>query len=70
VTAAVSLPRTARKRPGFPEQLNPVVAPPGWHPQFPGYLYLGFTKATMALQVVGSLAILGLVIARAVSILR
>lgn len=45
-------------------------APPGWHPQFSGYLYLGFTKATMALQAVGSLAILGLVIARAVNILR
>lgn len=72
---------------GFPEQLNPVVAPPGWHPQFFDYLYLGFTNATafsptdvmplarwakaaMTLQAVGSLAILGLVIARAVNILR
>lgn len=30
----------------FPEQLNPVVAVPGWHPQFFDYLYLGFTNAT------------------------
>lgn len=30
----------------FPEQLNPVVAPPGWCPQFFDYLYLGFTNAT------------------------
>ena len=30
----------------FPEQLNPVVAPPGWRPEFADYLYLGFTNAT------------------------
>jgi len=71
----------------FPEQLNPVVAPPGWRPQFFDYLYLGFTNATafsptdvmplarwakaaMTIQATGSLAILGLVIARAVNILR
>jgi len=71
----------------FPEQLNPVVAPPGWRPQFLDYLYLGFTNATafsptdvmplarwakaaMTIQAAGSLAILGLVIARAVNILR
>jgi hypothetical protein len=30
----------------FPEQLNPVVAVPGWRPQFFDYLYLGFTNAT------------------------
>jgi len=30
----------------FPEQLNPVVAPPGWRPEFFDYLYLGFTNAT------------------------
>ncbi|MGN6176397.1 MAG: hypothetical protein ACTHPS_26125 [Streptosporangiaceae bacterium] len=71
----------------FPEQLNPVVAPPGWHPQFFDYLYLGFTNATafsptdvmplarwakaaMTIQAVTSLAILGLVIARAVNILK
>ena len=70
----------------FPEQLNPVVAPPGWRPQFFDYLYLGFTNATafsptdvmplarwakavMTLQALSSLAILGLVIARAVNIL-
>ena len=71
----------------FPEQLNPVVAPPGWRPQFFDYLYLGFTNATafsptdvmplarwakaaMTVQATASLAILGLVIARAVNILR
>jgi uncharacterized membrane protein len=71
----------------FPEQLNAVVAPPGWRPQFFDYLYLGFTNATafsptdvmplarwakaaMTIQAAGSLAILGLVIARAVNILR
>jgi hypothetical protein len=71
----------------FPEQLNPVVAPPGWRPQFFDYLYLGFTNATafsptdvmplarwakaaMTVQAAGSLAVLGLVIARAVNILR
>jgi hypothetical protein len=30
----------------FPEHLNPVVAPPGWRPEFADYLYLGFTNAT------------------------
>jgi hypothetical protein len=71
----------------FPEQLNPVVAPPGWRPQFFDYLYLGFTdatafsptdvmplarwaKAAMTLQAADSLAVLGLVIVRAVNILR
>jgi uncharacterized membrane protein len=71
----------------FPEQLNPVVAPPGWRPLFFDYLYLGFTNATafsptdvmplarwakaaMTVQAVASLVILGLVIARAVNILR
>jgi uncharacterized membrane protein len=71
----------------FPEQLNPVVAPPGWRPQFFDYLYLGFTNATafsptdvmplarwakaaMTVQAISSLMILGLVIARAVNILR
>jgi uncharacterized membrane protein len=71
----------------FPEQLNPVCAPPGWRPQFFDYLYLGFTNATafsptdvmplarwakaaMTVQAAGSLAILGLVIARAVNILQ
>jgi uncharacterized membrane protein len=71
----------------FPEQLNAVVAPPGWRPEFFDYLYLGFTNATafsptdvmplarwaklaMTVQATGSLVILGLVIARAVNILR
>ena len=71
----------------FPEQLNPVVAAPGWRPQFFDYLYLGFTNATafsptdvmplarwakaaMTMQAAGSLAVLGLVIARAVNILK
>ena len=30
----------------FPEHTNPVVAPPGWRPEFADYLYLGFTNAT------------------------
>src|SRR5271165_440387 len=30
----------------FPEQPNPRVGPPGWHPEFFDYLYLGFTDAT------------------------
>jgi hypothetical protein len=72
---------------GFPEQLNPVVAAPGWRPQFFDYLYLGFTNATafsptdvmplarwakaaMTVQAISSLFILGLVIARAVNILK
>jgi uncharacterized membrane protein len=71
----------------FPEQLNPLAAPPGWRPELFDYLYLGFTNATafsptdvmplsrwaklaMAVQAIGSLAILGLVIARAVNILK
>ncbi len=71
----------------FPEQFNPGVARPGWHPAFTDYLYLGFTNSTafsptdvmplarwaklvMTAQAVCSLAILGLVIARAVNILR
>jgi hypothetical protein len=71
----------------FPEQLNPVVAPPGWRPEFLDYLYLGFTNATafsptdvmplarwaklaMTFQATGSLAVLGLVIARAVNIFK
>ena len=71
----------------FPEQLNPVVAPPGWRPDFADYLYLGFTNATafsptdvmplarwaktaMTMQAASSLAVLGLVIARAVNILQ
>ena len=71
----------------FPQQLNPVVARPGWRPEFSDYLYLGFTNATafsptdvmplarwgklaMTIQAVASLAILGLVIARAVNIFR
>jgi uncharacterized membrane protein len=29
----------------FPEQLNPRVAPPGWVPTMPDYLYLGLTNA-------------------------
>ena len=71
----------------FPEQLNPVVAVPGWRPQFFDYLYLGFTNATafsptdvmplarwaktaMTMQAASSLAVLRLVIARAVNILQ
>jgi uncharacterized membrane protein len=71
----------------FPENLNPGVAPPDWHPEFFDYFYLGFTNATafsptdvmpmarwaklaMSVQAAGSLLILGLVIARAVNILK
>jgi hypothetical protein len=71
----------------FPEHLNPVVAPPGWRPEFADYLYLGFTNATafsptdvmplarwcklaMTVQAFGSLAVLGLVVARAVNIFK
>ena len=71
----------------FPEHLNPVVAPPGWRPEFADYLYLGFTNATalsptdvmplarwsklaMTIQAIGSLAVLGLVVARAVNIFK
>ncbi len=71
----------------FPEQLNPVVAPPGWRPEFADYLYLGFTNATafsptdvmplarwgklaIAVQAIGSLAVLGLVVARAVNVFQ
>ena len=63
------------------------MSQPGWRPQFPDYLYLGFTNATafsptdvmplarwaklaMTIQALGSLFILGLVIARAVNILK
>jgi hypothetical protein len=71
----------------FPEDLNPLIAPPGWRPEFFDYLYLGFTNATafsptdvmpirhwaklaMAIQAATSLLVLGLVIARAVNILK
>jgi hypothetical protein len=30
----------------FPQHLNPELAPPGWRPIFPDYLYLGFTNST------------------------
>jgi hypothetical protein len=70
---------------GFPQQMSPQLAPPGWRPRFIDYLYLGFTNATafsptdvmplsprakiaMTVQAVVSLAILGLVIARAVNV--
>jgi uncharacterized membrane protein len=29
----------------FPQHLNPRLAPPGWMPTFPDYLYLGLTNA-------------------------
>jgi hypothetical protein len=71
----------------FPQKLNPNLAPPGWRPEFPDYLYLGFTNATafsptdvmplarwgklaMTVQAAASLAILGLVVARAVNIFK
>jgi uncharacterized membrane protein len=69
----------------FPQQLNPIIGPPGWRPRFVDYVYLSFTNSTafsptdvmplvpwaklaMAVQAVISLAILGLVIARAVNV--
>ncbi len=30
----------------FPEDLNPELAPPGWHPTIVDYLYVAFTNAT------------------------
>ena len=29
----------------FPQHMNPRLAPPGWRPLFPDYLYLGLTNA-------------------------
>ena len=69
----------------FPQQLNPIIGPPGWRPRFVDYVYLSFTNSTafsptdvmplvpwaklaMAVQAMVSLAILGLVIARAVNV--
>jgi len=71
----------------FPQELNPDLGRPGWHPMFIDYLYLGLTnslafsptdvmplahwaKLAMGLQSVASLAVIGLVIARAVNILQ
>ena len=70
----------------FPQQLNPELAPEDWRPRFVDYLYLGFTSATastptdamplrleqlaMIAQSTISLVLLGLVIARAVNVLR
>jgi len=31
---------------GFPEEAMPELAPPGWIPRYPDYLYLSFTNAT------------------------
>lgn len=70
----------------FPQQLSPEVAPAGWRPHFPDYLFLGLTastafsptdvmplrpwaKAAMATQSLVSIAVLGLVVARAVNVL-
>ena len=30
----------------FPEDAMPEMAPPGWLPRYPDYLYLSFTNAT------------------------
>jgi uncharacterized membrane protein len=30
----------------FPENATPELAPPGWRPEYPDYLYLAFTNAT------------------------
>ncbi|HEY1280278.1 MAG TPA: hypothetical protein VGF22_11440 [Acidimicrobiales bacterium] len=69
----------------FVQRQDPDLAPPGWHPVFVDYLYLGFctntafsptdvmplarwTKLAMAVQSAVSLAVIGLVIARAVNV--
>jgi hypothetical protein len=69
----------------FPQRQDPDLAPPGWHPLFVDYLYLGFCtntafsptdilplarwgKLAMAVQSAVSLAVIGLVIARAVNV--
>ena len=31
---------------GFPEEAMPELAPEGWTPRYPDYLYLSFTNAT------------------------
>jgi uncharacterized membrane protein len=36
----------ARASFAFPEDAMPELAPPGWTPRYPDYLYLGFTNAT------------------------
>ena len=55
----------------FPQQLSPEVAPPGWRPHFPDYLFLGLTASTaLATQSLVSIAVLGLVVARAVNVLN
>ena len=28
----------------FPQDMNPNISPPGWHPSFIDYLYLGLTN--------------------------
>ena len=30
----------------FPQQINPLLGPPGWRPRFIDYLYLSFTNST------------------------
>jgi len=69
----------------FVQRQDPDLAPPGWHPIFVDYLYLGFCTSTafsptdvmplarwaklaMAVQSAVSLAVIGLVIARAVNV--
>ena len=69
----------------FPQMMDTELAPPGWHPIFVDYLYLGFCTSTafsptdvmplarwakmaMAVQAAVSLAVIGLVIARAVNV--
>jgi uncharacterized membrane protein len=71
----------------FPPDLSPQIRPPGWHPEYIDYLYLGMTNAlafsptdvmpiarwakmAMGVQSITSLLVLGLVIARAVNVLK
>jgi hypothetical protein len=71
----------------FPQMQDPDLAPPGWHPIFVDYLYLGFCTSTafsptdvlplarwvklaMGVQSAVSLAVIGLIIARAVNVFQ
>lgn len=69
----------------FPSTSTRVVAPPGWRPEFADYLgftnatalsptdvmpLARWSKLAMTIQAIGSLAVLGLVVARAVNILK
>jgi hypothetical protein len=71
----------------FPQMQTPALAPEDWLPEFPDYLYLGFTNATafsptdvmptahwakmtMMVQELLSLAIMVVVVSRAINVLK